>query len=150
MASSTSTHGTTPAGAAPMATAGTEGKRSFGQVLRSYFYWTYARGSFHYDIMVTLILLFIFATPHLWDFGARPSSVANSGHPLQVVGNGHNVVITVQAADVGVAPGASYSDAKRALRKAVEPVTGDDVFLERWETSTDAQGNLTWKVWAHR
>ena len=49
-------------------------KRSFGQVLRSYFYWTYSRGSFHYDIMVTLILLFIFITPQLWDYGAKPSA----------------------------------------------------------------------------
>jgi hypothetical protein len=39
---------------------------------------------------------------------------------------------------------------KSALRKAIEPVTGDDVFVERWETAIDAQGKLTWKVWAHR
>ena len=30
------------------------------KVLRSYFFWTYERGSFHYDVMVTLILLFLF------------------------------------------------------------------------------------------
>jgi hypothetical protein len=150
MASPTSTHGATSAGSAPMASSGAQGKRSFGKTLHSYFYWTYARGSFHYDIMVTLILLFIFAAPHLWDFGARPSTFANLGHPFQVVGNGHGVIITMQAADVGVAPGASASDVKKALRKAIEPVTGDDVFVEKWETATDAQGNLTWKVWAHR
>ncbi len=39
---------------------------------------------------------------------------------------------------------------KKALRKAIEPVIGDSVFVEQWETVTDAQGNLTWKVWAHR
>ena len=39
---------------------------------------------------------------------------------------------------------------KKALRKAIEPVTGDAVFVEHWETGTDAQGNLVWKVWAHR
>ena len=33
------------------------------QILKSYFYWTYGRGSFHYDVMVTLILAFIFITP---------------------------------------------------------------------------------------
>ncbi len=53
-------------------------KRGVKQILSSYFYWTYSRGSFHYDIMVTLILLFIFVTPHLWDFGAKPSSMAGS------------------------------------------------------------------------
>ena len=39
---------------------------------------------------------------------------------------------------------------KKALRKAIEPVTGDAVFVDHWETFTDAEGNLEWKVWAHR
>jgi hypothetical protein len=128
----------------------TEPRRSFSQVLLSYFYWTYKRGSFHYDVMVTLILLFIFVTPHLWDFGAKPSTFAGSSHPLQVVGSGRGVVITVQASDVTVPSGASYREVKKALRKAIEPVTGDDVFVERWETVTDPQGNVAWKIWAHR
>jgi hypothetical protein len=125
-------------------------KRGFKQILSSYFYWTYPRGSFHYDIMVTLILLFIFITPQLWDFGAKPSSIAATGHPFQVVGSGHGVIITVEASDVSIPAGASYFEVKRTLRKAVEPVTGDDVYVEHWETATDAQGNLVWKVWAHR
>lgn len=125
-------------------------KRSIKQVLSSYFYWTYKRGSFHYDIMVTLILLFIFVTPHLWDYGAKPSAISGSGHPFQVVGNGRGVIITVQAADVSIPGGASERDVKTALRKAIEPVTGDDVFVERWQKVTDAQGNLAWKIWAHR
>ncbi|MGB7265079.1 MAG: hypothetical protein WBC92_06170 [Terracidiphilus sp.] len=125
-------------------------RRSFKQVLRSYFYWTYSRGSFHYDVMVTLILLFIFVTPHLWDYGAKPSLATGPLHPFQVVSNGRGVIITVQASDVNVPPGASFLQARAALRKAIEPVTGDDVFVERWETITDAQGNLAWKVWAHR
>ena len=125
-------------------------KRGFKQILGSYFYWTYPRGSFHYDIMVTLILLFIFITPHLWDFGAKPSPITATGHPFQVVGSGHGVIITVQASDVSIPAGASNFEVKRILRKAVEPVTGDDVYVEHWETATDAQGNLVWKIWAHR
>ena len=35
-----------------------------------------------------------------------------------------------------------YDEVKKALRKAIEPVTGDAVFVERWETRQDAQGNL--------
>ena len=143
MASSTSGNG--PSGGEVV-----QPKRGFKQVLSSYFYWTYSRGSFHYDIMVTLILLFIFITPHLWDFGAKPSSISVAGHPFQVVGSGHGVIITVQASDVSIPAGASYFEVKRTLRKAVEPVTGDDVYVEHWETATDAQGNLVWKVWAHR
>ena len=43
-------------------------RRTARQVLLSYFYWTYSRGSFHYDVMVTLILAFIFVTPWLWNY----------------------------------------------------------------------------------
>ena len=60
--------------------------------------------------MVTLILLFIFITPHLWDYGDKPSR-AGAAHPIQVVGDGgHGVIVTVQASDVNIPPGAS--DAK--------------------------------------
>src|ERR1700733_10465761 len=112
-------------------------KRSFGQVLRSYFYWTYSRGSFHYDIMVTLILLFIFVTPQLWDYGAKPSPIAASSHPFQVVPNGRGVIITVLASDVPVPAGASNLQDKNFRRKSIEPVTGDDVYIEHWETALD-------------
>ncbi len=130
--------------------AASQPRRGFKQVLSSYFYWTYSRGSFHYDIMVTLILLFIFITPHLWDYGAEPSLATASSHDFQVVPNGRGVIITVQASDITVPAGASDREVKKVLRKAIEPVTGDDVYVEHWETAVDAQGNLDWKVWAHR
>jgi hypothetical protein len=41
-------------------------------ILRSYLFWTYERGSFHYDVMVTVILLFLFIAPHFIDFHDRP------------------------------------------------------------------------------
>ena len=125
-------------------------KRNFKEILKSYFYWTYPRGCFHYDVMVTLILLFIFITPHLWDYGAKPPLSAGPVHPLQVVGNGRGVIVTVPASDVSIPVGASNQQVKKVLRQAIEPVMGDSVFVEKWETVTDAQGNLAWKIWAHR
>jgi hypothetical protein len=125
-------------------------KRGVKQILHGYFYWTYSRGSFQFDVMVTLILLFIFITPHLWDYGAKPPLSAGPAHPMQVVGNGRGVIVTVQASDVTVAAGASDHQVKKALRQAIEPVMGDSVYVEKWETVTDAQGNLAWKIWAHR
>jgi hypothetical protein len=125
--------------------------RGMGPVLKSYFYWTHARGSVQYDVMVTLILLFIFVTPHIWNFGDRPSTFPGPQHPIQVTWNGgHGVIITVQAADVAIPAGANNAQVKKALRAAIEPVTGDDVFVEHWETVTDASGNVAWKVWAHK
>lgn len=130
-------------------------RRTIRQILKSYFYWTYPRGSFHYDIMVTLILLFIFLTPRIpgWSFGDKPSPIGGPMHPIQVTGNdGRGVIVTVQASDVDLDlhTTASNKVVKKALRKAIEPVTGDDVFIVHWETGTDAQGNPAWKVWAHR
>jgi hypothetical protein len=125
--------------------------RTVKQVLLSYFYWTYPRGCFHYDVMVTLILLFIFVSPQIWNFSDKPSSITGPMHPMQVVGNdGHGLIVTVEAADADVPAGGSDAAVKKALRKAIEPVTGDAVFVEHWETVTDADGNLAWKVWAHR
>ena len=123
------------------------------QILKSYFYWTYPRGCFHYDVMVTLILVFIFVTPQIpgWSYGDKPSNAAGPTHPIQVIGNdGHGLIITVLDSDANVPAGASDKVVKQALRKAIEPVTGDAVFVTQWETLTDAQGNLAWKVWAHR
>jgi hypothetical protein len=123
------------------------------KILKNYFYWTYPRGCFHYDIMVTLILAFIFVTPHFWNFGDRPSPSGGPLHPIQVEGTGgRGFIVTVQAADVDLdlKTTASNMAIKKALRKAIEPVTGDAVAVEYWETKQDAQGNWTWKVWARR
>jgi len=129
------------------------GKGTMKKILKSYFYWTYPRGCFHYDIMVTLILAFIFLTPHLWNFGDKPSSAAGPHHPIQVTGDGgRGIIVTVQASDVALDLNTkdSYPVVKKALRKAIEPVTGDAVAVDNWDTIKDAQGNLVWRVWARR
>ena len=122
-------------------------------LLKSYFYWTYPRGSFHYDVMVSLILLFIFGTPWLWNYGDKASEPVALRHPIQVVSDGgRGLVITMDAADVAVALNTTQtqSQVKKALRKAVEPITGDAVFVEYWETFRDQSGTAYWKIWAHR
>ena len=123
------------------------------KILKSYFYWTYPRGCFHYDVMVSTILLFIFITPQYWNFGDRPSPSGGPLHPIQVIGTGgRGFIVTVQAADVSLDLNTTASNmaVKKALRRAIEPVTGDAVAVEYWETRQDAQGNWTWKVWARR
>jgi hypothetical protein len=121
------------------------------RILKSYFYWTYPRGNFHYDVMVTLILLFIFVTPHLWDYGDKPSRAAGPPHPIQVIGDGaHGLIVSLGESDVKIPAGATDSQVKKALRDAIEPVTGDAVAVVRWDTQKDAQGNLVWRVWAQR
>jgi len=123
------------------------------KLLKSYFYWTYPRGNFHYDVLVTLILVFIFLTPHLWNYGDRPSNAAGPPHPIQVIGDGgRGLIITMRAEDVNLDLRTKDSPqaVKKALRKAIEPVTGDAVSVEHWETTQNAQGDWAWKVWARR
>ena len=135
---------------ADLSTAAT--RRSFKQVLKSYFYWTYQRGSFHYDVMVTVILAFIFITPFLWDYGDKPrSTAANTGNMIVRGDGGHGLIVTLQGSDVSARADSSDAVIKKALKKAMEPVLGDSMFVERWELSRDGNGNpLSWKVWAHR
>ena len=124
-----------------------------GRLLKSYFYWTYSRGSFHYDVMVTLILAFIFITPHLWDYGATPWATSNLQHPIQVVSNGnYGFIVTVSASDVNLDLHTTASKAwiKKELRVAIEPVTGDAVFVDDWQTVIGNDGKPAWKGWAHR
>jgi hypothetical protein len=52
------------------------------RTIRSYIFWTYDRGSFHYDVMVTLILLFIFISPRFIDFRDKPA--LHAPHPTQI------------------------------------------------------------------
>jgi len=71
------------------------------KLLRSYFYWTYPRGNIHYDVMVTLILLFIFVTPQFWDFGDKPSRAPGPSHPIQVASDGsRSLLVTISDIDV--------------------------------------------------
>src|SRR6202035_814732 len=81
---------------------------SMNRILKSYFYWTYPRGNVHYDVMVSLILIFIFVTPQFWNFGDKPSKASGPAHPITVVGDGdHDVIVSVQASDVHIPVGAS-------------------------------------------
>lgn len=121
------------------------------KLLKSYIYWTYPRGNVHYDVMVTLILLFIFVTPQFWDFGDKPSRAPGPSHPIQVASDGtRSLLVTISDIDVKAPASASDNDMRRVLRKAIEPVTGDAVTVLRWETATDIQGNKVWKIWARR
>ncbi len=127
-------------------------RRTIKQVLKSYFYWTSPRGSFQYDIMVTLILAFIFVTPRLWDYGDKPTSTDSNTQPVMVTGDGANgLIVTLQASDVNVPAASADPVIKKALKKAMEPVLGDSISVVRWELSRDSNGNpVSWKIWAHR
>lgn len=124
------------------------------KLLRSYFFWTYERGSFHYDIMVTAILIFMFVTPHLLDFKDRPVETV-ALHSSEVLireagadGDSARFIYQVRADDMGGAK----SDAERrsAILRVVEPISGE-VTLEHYEAVKDAAGRtIAYNAWVLR
>src|SRR5438045_3772678 len=74
-------------------------KMGIGKIAKSYLFWTYNRGSMHYDVMVTLILAFIFITPYYVNFKDKPT--AHTTHPNQIIitSDGQNGFIYEISAD---------------------------------------------------
>lgn len=122
------------------------------RTLRSYLFWTYERGSFHYDVMVTLILLFIFLTPRFINYRDRPKFQLPSQIMVENDGSGE-LVYQVRAQDVQSSlPRTGDPDVRtrRALRRLIEPIAGD-VLIERYEPLTSPTGQVSsYRVWAHR
>jgi hypothetical protein len=124
------------------------------KTLRSYFWWTYERGSFHYDVMVTLILLFLFLAPRFIDFKDRPVETV-ALHSTEVLvkeagtrGDSSRFMFQIRSDDM---QGAS-NDAERraAILRVIEPISGE-VNLERYEPVYDAQGHIiAYDAWVTR
>src|SRR5580700_10274611 len=52
------------------------------RTIRGYILWQYERGTLHYDIMVTLILVFVFVSPRVINFNDKP--IGRNPHPTDV------------------------------------------------------------------
>jgi len=125
-----------------------------GKILRSYLFWTYERGSFHYDIMVTLILLFLFLAPRFIDFKDKPvETVALQSSEVLVkeagtTDNGSLFIYQIRAEDMQGA--ATESDRQAAILRLIEPISGE-VTLQRYEPVHDAQGKvIAYNAWVVR
>ena len=96
-------------------------------VLHSYLFWTYERGSFHYDVMVTLILLFLFVSPRFVDFHDRPiPEVPQRSHEVLVRSDGedgHRFVYEIRIDDLKGAR--SAADLQDHIATIVHAMAGD-------------------------
>ncbi|HKO12124.1 MAG TPA: hypothetical protein VJV22_09155, partial [Acidobacteriaceae bacterium] len=92
---------------------------SLGKTLKSYVWWTHERGSVHYDVMVTLILAFIFLTPHWINYGDQPKPNLPVNQIRASVQEDGTTVYEVPVELVG--PPKAEPTAK-ALSKAIAPV----------------------------
>lgn len=115
--------------------------------LRSYIFWSYERGSIQYDIMVTLILAFIFVTPHFYDFGDGPNPTQFSRVMIDSNDAG-KLTYRIRATDVDDA--AKHSSTLTAIGEILRPVAGEVVIddykvVEGWHKK-----HVQYIVHAHR
>ncbi len=110
----------------------------FWRALKGYIFWTYDRGSFHYDVMVTLILIFIFVTPRYVNFKDQPADRPPHPTGITVTADGDDLVYRVEA----LAVDAQSDDQIRAgLLRAIEPISGN-VTLVRFDRVRDRSGRV--------
>ncbi len=118
------------------------------RTIRGYILWSYERGSLHYDIMVTLILLFVFVSPHYIKFKDNP--VERNPHLTGVVvipGEKGGFIYQIQASAVNTTEGA---DVRRQLERIIEPISGA-VSITRVEALKDGSGHtLSYNVWVEK
>jgi hypothetical protein len=128
-----------------------------GKLLRSYIFWTYERGSFHYDVMVTLILLFLFVSPRFIDYKDRPvETVALRASEVLVKEAGSSdgnarFIFQIRADEQGgPQPGQSDDERRAAILRVVEPISGA-VTIERYEPVLDTRGKVVaYNAWVVR
>jgi hypothetical protein len=118
------------------------------RTIRGYILWQYERGTLHYDIMVTLIILFVLFSPRVINFNDKP--ISRNPHPTEVVvsadSEGH---LFYQVAASAIAPGDSQSVREQLLR-IIEPISGA-VSIVSYDTVADGKGKLqSYRVVAKR
>lgn len=129
------------------------------ETLRRYIFWTYDRGSFHYDVMVTIILIFLFVSPHFIDFKDKPvytAALHSSEVLVKEAGTAPNgasrFLYELRADDVANVADTMDTDLGRraAILKAVEPIAGE-VHIERYEPVLDThQKVVAYRAWILR
>ena len=118
------------------------------RTIRSYILWQHERGTLHYDIMVTLILIFIFLSPRVIEFNDKP--IGRNPHPTEVdVTSDSEGRLLYQVAASAVSPGNDHSVREQLLR-IIEPISGA-VSILSYETVSDGKGHVqSYKVLVKR
>ena len=118
------------------------------RTIRGYILWQHERGTLHYDIMVTLILIFIFVSPRVINFNDKP--ISRNPHPTEVAviaQTDGQLFFQVPANAVTAGDDPSVRD---QLLRIIEPISGA-VSIVSYETVSDHKGKIqSYKVLAKR
>src|ERR1700733_15800091 len=124
------------------------------KMIHNYIFWAYERGSFHYDIMVTAILLFMFFSPLFINYNDKPVETV-ALHASEVLvkeagtsGGSSRFMYQIRADDMGGAK--TDTERRAAILRVVEPISGE-VSLQRYEAVHDTQGHvIAYNAWVLR
>ena len=121
---------------------------SIWRTIRGYILWSYERGSLHYDVMVTLILLFVFLSPYWINFKDKPIDRVShqTGVVIQPDGRG-GFVYQIEASELTAKNDTALREQMLAI---IEPITGAAAIL-KVEAVRDGSGHVqSYKVWVEK
>ena len=118
------------------------------RTIRSYILWSYERGTIQYDVMVTLILLFVFFSPQLINFKDKP--VEHNPHRTGVVVVPDEQGGLIYQVEGSAVTATDTSEIRSQLLQVIEPISGE-VNITKIEPVPDRSGRvLRYKVWVER
>jgi hypothetical protein len=118
------------------------------RTIRSYVLWQHERGTLHYDIMVTLILIFIFFSPRVLNFNDKPAPPNPHLSDVVVTLNAQGGLL-YQISASAITPGDEHSVQDQLLH-IIKPISGE-VSIVSYDTVPDGKGHVqTYKVLVKR
>ncbi len=108
------------------------------ETICGYIWWTYSRGSLHYDVMVTVILLFIFLAPRYINFNDRPTERTLHQSKVIVSPDPKREGVLVCQVDGSAIKG---PDVEAELLRVIEPIAGE-VVLNGYDAVKDQRGHV--------
>lgn len=113
--------------------------KAIWRTIRSYILWQHERGTLPYDIMVTLILIFIFFSPRVINFNDKP--ISRDPHPTEVVVTSDAEGRLIYQISASALSAGNDGDVREQLLRIIEPISGA-VSIISYETLSDRKGKL--------
>ncbi|MCU1303905.1 MAG: hypothetical protein JWQ87_4189 [Candidatus Sulfotelmatobacter sp.] len=118
------------------------------RTIRSYILWQHERGTLHYDIMVTLILIFVFLSPRVINFNDKPRPL--NPHPTGVLVTSDGAGGLVYQIDGSAISQGAEATVRAELRRVIEPISGE-VSIVRYEAVGGGKDRVQgYRVWVKR
>jgi len=126
------------------------------KTIKGYIAWEHERGSLHYDVMVTIILAFIFLAPLWINFKDKP--VDRNPHQTRVVVLPEEKGLLVYQIDAAEVRGQGDQAVRESARRVIEQISNSEVEVVKWEpvcrpgagpcNSAAGERVTAYKVWA--